>query len=160
MVVWERLREMSALPLCLSLLQFHQSPNSVHSTPTRDIPTPTQSRLLFATPSRFTNGSPSASSNLMASFDGPDHALSPSPLNSPGHDVFSNDFGFKYHDDGAGATAASPSTPHRRERLKSHQIPFNPTPSKLAAIEAFDREHPDGLGLSEAEIDSLLDSSH
>ena len=56
-------------------------------------------------------------------------------------------------------TVTSPSTPCQKERLEPHQIPFNPTPSKLADIKAFDREHPDGLGLSESEIDSLLDSS-
>jgi len=48
------------------------------------------------------------------------------------------------HDVSVEATAASSSTPRRNEgRLEPHLIPLNPTPSKLAVIEAFDQENHD-----------------
>jgi hypothetical protein len=112
------------------------------------------------TPSRFANGSASTSSNSTVPFNtrAPDHSSGPSHLDSPHCNAFGGDFGFEDHDGSVGATVTSPRTPCQKKRLEPHLIPFSPTPSKLAAIEAFDKENPEGLGLSEVEIDNLLDT--
>ena len=62
------------------------------------------------------------------------------------------------HDVSVEAIAASSSTPRRNEgRLEPHLIPLNPTPSKLAVIEASDWKNQDGLHLSDGELDNLRD---
>jgi len=133
----------------------HEFPNSPQ-TPTRHAPTFSKSPRPFATP--LTSKAP---------FNTVDPSSGPSRLDFPRRDAFGgDDLGADYehndnnydHNVNVEATAASSSTPRRNEgRLEPHLIPFNPTPSKLAVIEAFDRENHDGFRLSDAELDKLLD---
>jgi hypothetical protein len=119
----------------------------------------------FANPSRFANGSVSMPASK-APFD-TDPSPGPSRSDFPCCDAFSgDDLGADYkhdvndynHDVDVGATAASSSTPRGNEgKLEPHLIPFNPTPRKLAVVEAFDRENHNGLHLSDTELDNLLD---